>query len=81
MFAMLRVTSFSLPKRSFHTTRISMLNVGDVAPDFALKNLNEKVFKLSDYKGKKSVVVFFYPKDSTPGCTTQVRLSMYGCRP
>jgi len=43
--------------------------VGDAAPDFALKDQNNKVVKLSTFKGKKEVVLFFYPKDDTPGCT------------
>jgi thioredoxin-dependent peroxiredoxin len=46
------------------------LNIGDKAPDFESKDQNGKTVKLSDYKGKK-VVLFFYPKDNTPGCTAQ----------
>jgi thioredoxin-dependent peroxiredoxin len=46
------------------------LKVGDLAPDFETVNdQNEKV-KLSDFRGKK-VVLYFYPKDNTPGCTQQ----------
>ena len=46
------------------------LQVGDMAPDFeALTDAGKKV-TLSDYRGKR-VVLYFYPKDSTPGCTTQ----------
>ena len=47
-----------------------MLNEGDLAPDFTSKDQNGKEIKLSDYKGKK-VVLYFYPKDDTPGCTKQ----------
>jgi peroxiredoxin Q/BCP len=43
---------------------ISMVNVGEAAPDFELKTFNGKSVKLSSFKGKKSVVVFFYPADS-----------------
>ena len=43
---------------------------GQKAPDFALKDEKGKLHKLSDYNGKK-VVLYFYPKDDTPGCTTQ----------
>ena len=43
---------------------------GDVAPVFALTDQNGKKHQLSDYKGKW-VVVYFYPKDQTPGCTNQ----------
>jgi peroxiredoxin Q/BCP len=44
--------------------------VGAVAPQFSLVDQNGKTHKLADYKGKW-VVVYFYPKDQTPGCTTQ----------
>ena len=47
-----------------------MLEVGTVAPDFVLCNKNGKEVRLSDFKGKK-VVLYFYPKDNTPGCTRQ----------
>jgi len=46
-----------------------MLSEGEVAPDFALPNQDGKIVKLSSFKKKKDVVVFFYPKDDTPGCT------------
>jgi peroxiredoxin Q/BCP len=46
------------------------LRVGDVAPDFELMTDEGKKVKLSDYRGKR-VVLYFYPKDDTPGCTTQ----------
>lgn len=46
------------------------LNKGDKAPAFELLNQNEDVIKLSDYLGKK-LLIFFYPKANTPGCTTQ----------
>ena len=47
------------------------VNVGDMAPDFELKDKDGNKVKLSSYRGKKSVVVYFYPKDETPGCTAQ----------
>ncbi len=46
------------------------LTVGSAAPDFEQKDQNGDLVKLSDYKGQK-VVLYFYPKDSTPGCTAQ----------
>jgi len=46
------------------------LKVGDKAPDFELVNQDGELVKLSDFRGKK-VAVYFYPKDSTPGCTQQ----------
>ena len=48
------------------------LKVGDPAPDFALPDQNGKVHRLSDYRGRY-VVVYFYPKDFTPGCTREAR--------
>lgn len=46
------------------------LKIGDKAPEFALLNQNGEIVRLSDLKGKK-VALYFYPKDSTPGCTQQ----------
>lgn len=47
-----------------------ILKVGNNAPDFEVKNQDGEVVKLSDYKGKK-VVLYFYPKDQTPGCIAE----------
>lgn len=47
-----------------------MLEVGMKAPDFCLKDKDEREVRLSDYLGKK-VVLYFYPRDNTPGCTRQ----------
>lgn len=46
------------------------VEVGQQAPDFESKDQDGNTIKLSDYKGKK-VVLYFYPKDNTPGCTAQ----------
>jgi peroxiredoxin Q/BCP len=46
------------------------LKIGDTAPDFAVERDDGTTVTLADFKGKP-VVVYFYPKDSTPGCTTQ----------
>lgn len=46
------------------------LQIGDSAPDFEAKNQHDELVKLSNYKGKK-VILYFYPKDNTPGCTAQ----------
>tara|TARA_R110002050_G_scaffold195593_2_gene330471 strand:+ start:12182 stop:12646 length:465 start_codon:yes stop_codon:yes gene_type:complete len=46
------------------------LVTGDKAPDFSGINQNNTTVQLSDFKGKK-VILFFYPKDMTPGCTAQ----------
>jgi len=45
------------------------LNVGDKAPNFTLQNSDGVAINLSDFVGK-NVVLYFYPKDNTPGCTT-----------
>jgi len=47
-----------------------MLEVGSKAPDFSLPDKDGKVVSLRDFAGKK-VVLYFYPKDNTPGCTKQ----------
>ena len=47
-----------------------MLKVGDKAPDFTLTDKNGSPVSLSDFAGKR-VVVYFYPRDNTPGCTRQ----------
>ncbi len=47
-----------------------MLKVGDKVPDFSAKDQDGNTINLSDYKGKK-LVVFFYPKANTPGCTAE----------
>jgi len=46
------------------------MKIGDNAPDFSLPDQNGKVHKLSEYKGKW-VLIYFYPKDDTPGCTKE----------
>ncbi len=46
------------------------LKEGDKAPEFEIEDQNGKIHNLSDYRGKK-VILYIYPKDLTPGCTTQ----------
>ncbi|MGI5173856.1 peroxiredoxin [Treponema sp. OMZ 840] len=47
-----------------------MLKEGTKAPDFELEDQNGKIHSLKDYAGKK-IILYFYPKDNTPGCTKQ----------
>jgi peroxiredoxin Q/BCP len=47
------------------------LQVGDQAPDFSLPNQNGETITLSSFRGNKTVVLYFYPKDDTPGCTVE----------
>ena len=46
------------------------MEIGNLAPDFTLRGSYGKEHKLIDYRGKK-VILYFYPKDNTPGCTTE----------
>ena len=47
------------------------LSVGQDAPDFKLKAYPSGEYSLSQFKGKKNIILAFYPKDDTPGCTTE----------
>lgn len=50
---------------------LTNLRVGDEAPDFSLMDERGLPFSLRDYLGKKIIVLYFYPKDFTPGCTKE----------
>lgn len=52
---------------------MNTLTIGDNAPLFTLKDENEKDIALADYIGKKQILVYFYPKAMTPGCTAQAQ--------
>ncbi len=47
------------------------LETGDIVPHFELKDQNNNLFKLEDVLGKKNLVIYFYPKDDSPGCTKE----------
>lgn len=47
-----------------------MIEIGSLVPDFSLIGSDNKLHNLSDYRGKK-VILYFYPRDNTPGCTTE----------
>src|SRR6476469_3718289 len=49
------------------------LKVGDQAPDFSLQASDGKTYKLSDFKGKQAVVLAWFPKAFTPGCTKECK--------
>ena len=57
-----------------------MLEVGDYAPDFALEDQTRQIVRLSDYRGKKHVVLAFHPFAFTPVCTAQMQ-SYEGAQP
>ncbi|MCW9032470.1 MAG: peroxiredoxin [Gammaproteobacteria bacterium] len=48
-----------------------MLEQNQIAPAFSTPNQNNEMINLSDYKGNKNVILYFYPKDDTPGCTIE----------
>lgn len=50
---------------------MSFLDIGKTAPAFKLLNQDGEAVSLKDFKGEKTVVLYFYPKAMTPGCTTQ----------
>lgn len=50
---------------------MSLPKVGNMAPAFSLQDQDENQVTLKEFKGKKNVVVYFYPRALTPGCTTQ----------
>ena len=53
------------------TTDSKIPAVGQVAPDFTLPSTEDRDISLADFKGKQSVVLYFYPRDDTPGCTAE----------
>ena len=48
-----------------------MLEKNQTAPSFSSPNQDNKLISLADFKGKKNVILYFYPKDDTPGCTIE----------
>lgn len=50
---------------------MTKLQVGDKAPNFTLPSATGEMVSLQDFIGKKAVVIYFYPKDDTPGCTIE----------
>jgi peroxiredoxin Q/BCP len=55
----------------FFSVKGGKLKVGDIAPDFTLEDAFGNKYTLSSYRGKSPVVIYFYPKANTPGCTKQ----------
>src|SRR5688572_31871870 len=69
MFAVLTVTGLALAAPA----AAAELKVGDAAPDFTLKATDGKTYKLSDFKGKRAVVVAWFPAAFTQGCTIECK--------
>jgi peroxiredoxin Q/BCP len=61
----------ALNEQSHETLKMAALSIGDTAPDFTLKNQNGEAVRLYDLLAEKSVVLYFYPKDETAGCTAE----------
>jgi peroxiredoxin Q/BCP len=63
----------NVEKNSFNLLNManSPIKVGDRLPDFSLKSQSGETVNISDFFGKKSIVLYFYPKDDTPGCTAE----------
>ena len=61
------VFAFTMTKQ----TDIRPLQVGDKVPEFNLPDQNGEIFNVADYLGKNPMVIYFYPKDDTPGCTKE----------
>src|SRR5919198_6359079 len=53
------------------TTESRLPQVGQPAPNFTLASTEGRDISLADFKGKESVVLYFYPRDDTPGCTAE----------
>jgi len=58
-------------KKEHREEASELLEENSMAPDFTVLDLDGKARKLSDFRDKQKVVVYFYPKDFTPGCTTE----------
>ena len=67
MFLQENVSSVDLKKHLM----TNPIQLGDKCPDFSLPNQSGEVIHLSDFLGKQKLVLFFYPKDDTPGCTKE----------
>ncbi len=67
---MLKFYTLSLFIIGFLWGKSSPISIGDSAPDFSMPDENGQIHTLSEYRGQR-VVVYFYPKDDTPGCTKE----------
>ena len=62
---------YLLELQEVNMAQAKRLQAGDAAPDFTLPAPDGKMVSLSDFRGRSEVVLFFYPKDNTPGCTRE----------
>ena len=63
--------NFSCHSQTTKKNQMGKIEVGSAVPSFSLKDQNGKDFDLDLVKGKKNLVIYFYPKDDTPGCTKE----------
>ncbi len=68
LFTLILILVFSI---NYTMAQKSKIKVGDKIPFFSLKDQNNNTFSIEDYIGKKNIVLYFYPKDDTPGCTKE----------
>ena len=72
IYLLLSILYFSLNSSSPNkSTHMETIGVGSLVPSFSLKNQNNQVFELDSVKGKSNLVIYFYPKDDSPGCTKE----------
>lgn len=65
------ITIFGLSSINTIMAQHSKIKVGDKIPNFTLNDQNGNPFSITDIIGKKAMVIYFYPKDDTPGCTKE----------
>ena len=63
--------NFNSYSQSKNTNSMDKINVGSQIPNFSLKDQNGNLFNIDSVKGKKNLVIYFYPKDDSPGCTKE----------
>ena len=63
--------NFNCNSQTMNKNQRGKIEVGSVVPSFSLKDQNGKDFDIDLVKGKKNLVIYFYPKDDTPGCTKE----------
>ena len=63
--------NFESQAQTSNTDNMSNLTVGNTLPQFSLKDQNGHLFDISSVLGKKNLVIYFYPKDDSPGCTKE----------
>ena len=69
LFSILTIAALSIS--CINSNEKTTLKKGDTIPNFTLKNQEGQPFTISDFIGKKNLVIYFYPKDDTPGCTKE----------